>query len=389
MDIISKAFAISSPPTVRQEIEDDENDWQEWKIEKENETQKKKCDIPLNSLPNIQSLSYMSDGYKLNVTLWLSKIFSEELLYEDIIRNETSSDVSEILSSQPRMVQFVMAIDIVSVLNKEIDYTMELSSHTESDSLIWTQNIYEISLSGNKKLVYTNTFDAFPYNDKNYVVFSLDLKLIGNPNKYKLLSHIIDTYSVNGEHCRMVDTSNWSLIPTPEFNIVPDTTKIEMSPPEEKNIHVYINTNSDLKSEAVLGVNYTNEEGKKEVNMSFVDKNITIYPFTNNSATLKIAALEDKLEKPKEIPINIFANISFPQTITTRGDEIYYSNKTISMSEYSDLTLRLLPPLKFSFEEKFTEFWNIYGGLLSLIGGGFIAGISGIVIEKLRKKNNN
>jgi hypothetical protein len=118
MDIISTAFAISSPPTVRQEISDGENDWQEWKIKKENETQKKKCDIPLNSLPDIQSLSYMSDGDKLNVTLWLSKIFSEELLYEDILRNETSSNVSEISSSQPRMIKFVMAIDIVSVLNK-------------------------------------------------------------------------------------------------------------------------------------------------------------------------------------------------------------------------------------------------------------------------------
>jgi hypothetical protein len=395
MDIISTAFAISSPPTVRQEISDDENDWQEWKIKKENETQKKKCDIPLNSLPDIQSLSYMSDGDKLNVTLWLSKIFSEELLYEDILRNETSSNVSEISSSQPRMIKFVMAIDIVSVLNKEIDYTMELSSHTESDNLIWTQNIYEISLSGNKKLVYTKTFDAFPYNDKNFVVFSIDLKLIGNPDKYKLLSHIIDMYSVKGEDCRIVDTSNWSIIPTPEVNIVPAITKIEMRPPEEKNILVYINTNSDLKSEAVLGVNYTNDEkeekGEKEVNMTFVDKNITIYPFTNNSAMLNITALEDKLKEPKEIPINIFANISFPQTITNREGDIYYSNKTTSMLESSDLTLTILPPLTFNeqldnFRQSILPIGQLWALLTPIVLA--ISGFIGWLIGRSRKRKD-
>jgi hypothetical protein len=352
MDIISKAFSISSPPTVRQEIVDDENYWQEWKIKKENETQKKKFDIPLNSLPDIQSLSYMSDGDKLKVTVWLSKIFSEELLYEDILRNETSSDISEMSSSQPRMVQFVMAIDIVSVLNRGIDYTMELSSHTESDNLVWTQNVYEISAFGNKKLIYTKTFDAFPYNDKNFVVFTLDLKSIGNPDRYKLLSYIVDTYHINGEDYRIVDTSSWTLIPPPEFNIIPSTSNIVMRPPQEKNIIVNLNTNSDLESNATLGINYTSDdegEEEKEVNIKFLSNNITISPFTNNSAILNIITLNDEqLKERKEIPIKIRANISFPPSLTNRGGETYYNNKTISILEYSDLTLTILPPLPLS-----------------------------------------
>ena len=49
-------------------------------------------------LPDIQSLSYMSDGDKLNVTLWLSQTFSE-VLYEDILKNETFSDMSSEISS--------------------------------------------------------------------------------------------------------------------------------------------------------------------------------------------------------------------------------------------------------------------------------------------------
>ena len=188
-------------------------------------------EMPSNLLPDIQSLSYSSDGDKLNVTLWLTQIYSEAV-YEDILRNETFSDISEISSDSSsssqssnlsRSVQFVMAIDIVSVLDEGIDYTMELSSPTYDDPY-WTENIYEISASGNTKLVYNKTFDTFPFNDKNFVEFSIDLKLIGNPDKYKLLFYVVDKYPVNGEHCRIVDPSNWSLIPTPEFNIVPDTS---------------------------------------------------------------------------------------------------------------------------------------------------------------------
>ena len=61
-----------------------------------------------------------------------------------------------------------------------------------------------------------------------------------------------------------------------------------MRPPEEKNIIVNINTNSDLESKALLGVDYTNDEeeekGEKKVNIKFISDKITISPFTNNNA---------------------------------------------------------------------------------------------------------
>ena len=44
-----------------------------------------------------------------------------------------------------------MVIDILSVFDKGIDYTVELSSPTEPENRQWTQNVYEISAFGNKK----------------------------------------------------------------------------------------------------------------------------------------------------------------------------------------------------------------------------------------------
>ena len=403
-NIISKILAVSSFSIVRQEIIDDENDWKPWKIENEKNSESSekiksnKCnDLRPISLPDLQSLSYKSNGDKLNVTLWLTQTFSE-VLYENILKNETFSDISEgsfdsslSSSSLPRIVQFVMVIDIVSTLNRGIDYIVELSSPTETDNPVWTQNIYEISAFGNKKPLYNKTLNSFPYNDKNFVDLSINLKSIGNPDKYKLLFYIVDIYPVDGEYCRIIDTSNWTLIPFPDFDIFSSTSNIVMRPPEEKSIALNINTNSDLESKAVLGINYTNDDEDDEenkVNINFISNKTTISPFSNNSAVLKIIALEDKqLKVSKQIPIKIFANISFPQTITNRGGDTYYNNKTISMLEFSDLTLTLLPPLTFNEQlDNFTKSIQPIGqlwGVFTTIG----LGISGFItfLYKRRK----
>ncbi len=406
MNILSNVFAIPSPPTVRQVVKDEENHWQEWKIpdaknettnertDAKNETTNETCKrLPLNLLPDIQSVSYSSDGDKLNVTLWLTQIYSEAV-YEEILRNETFTNLTEIssdlssssqLSNLSRSVHFVMAIDVVSVLDEGIDYVMELSSPTYDDPY-WTEKINEMSASGTSKLVDSKTFDIFPFNDKNYVELSLDLKLIGNPDRYKLLFYIVDIYPVNGEQCRWVDTSNWSLIPTPKFNIVPESSSIEMRPSEEKEKHIpiKINTNSVLESNAIFGVNYTNdiiedvEKGKLHFN--FTDNNITITPFVNTTATLNITALGDVF--PKEIPLTIFANFSFPNKVTNREGDIYYSNESISIPESSSLDLRILPP--YSANEVATNIANSWSPLFTIIGIliGIAGGIYGIYTKR-------
>jgi hypothetical protein len=380
MNVLSKVFAISSPPTARQEITDgDDDDWQEWKIKNE-------CENPSKLLPDIRSLSYMSDGDKLNVTLWLSETFSEgKILSSDISSNSSSSSSSQ-SSNLPRKVRFVMDIDIVSVFNRGTDYFVEyigeISNATGSDKRVWTQNINEISEFGVKKPVSTKPLVPFPYMDKNYVEFSIDLKSIGNPDKYKLLAYIVDEYELNGEDCRKVDPSNWTFMPPPEFSIILTTSNIFMRPPEEKNITVNINTNSYLESNATLGIKYTNddkEEGEEEkkVDINFISKNITISPFTNNNAILKLIALEDeKLKVQKDIPIKIHANISFPPTITNRGGDTYYNNETISMREFSDLKLTLMPPL--TPEEYLKNFSNSWITPINVMWT-FLAGVGAIV----------
>lgn len=397
MNILSNVFAITSSPTVRQVVKDEENYWQEWKIpDAKNETTNETCKrLPSNLLPDIQSVSYSSDGDKLNVTLWLTQIYSEAF-YEDILRNETFTNITEISSdfssssqllNLSRSVHFIMAIDVVSVLDEGIDYVMELSSPTYDDPY-WTENINEMSANGTSKLVDSKTFDIFPFNDKNYVDLSLDLKLIGNPDKYKLLFYMVDIYPINGEQCRIVDTTNWSLIPAPEFNIVPESSSIEMRPSEEKEKHIPIKiyTNSILESNAILRANYSNDiiegEEKGKLHFNFTNNNITITPFVNTSATLIITALGEEFSDIN-IPMTIFANFSFPNEVTNREGDIYYSDESISIPESSSLDLRILPP--YSWSELINNNSSLWTPTISAFVG-IIGGFSAIVALLKRRE---
>jgi hypothetical protein len=167
---------------------------------------------------------------------------------------------------------------------------------------------------------------------------------------------------------------------------------------EVKDILININTNSALVSKAVLGVNYTDAsnntiKNKKEDGLivKFVPNNTTISPYLNNSVILHITTPSENdftNGAPRQIPIQILTNISFPQTITNRGGDTYYNNKTISMLESSDLTLTILPPLSFNEQlENFTKSIQPIGelwGVITTIG----LGLSGFMafLYKQRKK---
>jgi hypothetical protein len=48
------------------------------------------------------------------------------------------------------------------------------------------------------------------------------------------------------------------------------------------------------------------------------------------------------------------------------------------------LTINVLEPL--TPAEQFESFWKSFGGLIALIGGGFAAGSSALVFDRLKKK---
>jgi hypothetical protein len=88
-------FAVISPPFVRQEIIDDNNDWELWNGKSDSTIiimhNGKKIDIKKAQIitecqifddyliPDIESISYSSDGKRLNATMWLTSPFTSPL----------------------------------------------------------------------------------------------------------------------------------------------------------------------------------------------------------------------------------------------------------------------------------------------------------------------
>jgi hypothetical protein len=57
-----------------------------------------------------------------------------------------------------------------------------------------------------------------------------------------------------------------------------------------------------------------------------------------------------------------------------------------SMTVNTNLAVTTLKAL--TGEEKFSNFWNVYGDAINLVAGGLAAGFSAIVIDKLRRRMN-
>jgi hypothetical protein len=124
-----------------------------------------------------------------------------------------------------------MAIDIFSIFHEGVDYRIDLSGEqVNSTHTQWKQSLYEISPDGSSnKIISTKSFDKFPYQGKDFVNFIVDLKLISNPQKYRLLFYLADEFIKGGILCRMVDSTNWLPAPPPEFNIIVSPNSIFMT----------------------------------------------------------------------------------------------------------------------------------------------------------------
>ena len=142
---------------------------------------------------------------------------------------------------------FTMALDISSVHDSGTDYRLVLKRNvTNLSQFTWEKEFQEISAFNKYKLL-----EEYPYKDivsSNQIPFSLDLNSINFPETYKLIFFITNYYIYNHQLCRLIDTTNWILIPPPEFNTSFTPPSIQLRPGDEESIEVKINGNSNVES---------------------------------------------------------------------------------------------------------------------------------------------
>jgi hypothetical protein len=290
-----------------------------------------------------------------------------------------------------REITFTMAIDIDSVLDAGTDYRVIYSRVPYNIwTGYWTKQVREISAYDKIRVVeeYNNFAGFYNKQDSSHVLFSFDLSKVNSPERYKAAFYITDYFVKGHQFCTLIDTTNWVIIPPPEFTISANPNSLVLRPGEEQNIQLQVKGNTDLQSEAVLSVD--NNVSGNNLKASFFPSNRTsIPPSGTGTYSLNIKANDTAELRSYSFPIT--ANISFPKSITNRGGETFNNNESVSIIESSNLTLTVQRPYTTpEILSSFTEAWiTPLSGIWT-----FIAGVATVVaplflyLYRRRRKTN-
>lgn len=389
--IAISAFA-ESPPLVRQEIQDELYDVimiddQNSTITKLAESAVRGSNEKFDSL-DIDRVSYFSDGKVLNATIWL----------------RTPGLDHSFLPPENFLLNFGINVDVnpnPAIGVGGVDYHKEVANYLISDLPInntenkysWIEDTHEaISFGPHRYLKvleqsynYTRVF--YQQAEKAYGVYylplSLDLTAIASPAKYKVLFY---TLSSSGDQNRITDFTSWIDIPPPTFVMSTSPSTIELRPGDSKDIGVILKSAGGSVHRVA------------DYNMVENESGIQVMPELGklNRSAVGVEPLSFHVEVPQNIQtgeyaIPIMANISTGSAIPSEFMGVKRYNSSIPTESFvttvANLTIRILEP--FTLSERFKEVWDTYGGFISLVGGGFAAGFSALLFDRLKNRKQN
>jgi hypothetical protein len=335
---------------------------------------------PLDNSTDIWKITYLSDGKNLNATVWLGGNFSE---------NPASKGAKAVV--------YGMLVDIDSNPKtgfQGVDYQLEVQ--WMNSSKMWNMFLGEYPSVDNpvsknpadylKILDIQQNYTGFFADDnKPYVTLSLPLKDVAFPTKFKAMYYAIVIYDYSN---MIVDLGSWIDIPPPDVAISTLPNPVVIRQGEQEDIAVQLKSNGAFISNTVNFLpmeNYSKidiepkNSDQVEAGSALSNKGLTIF---------KIKASNDA--EIGEYTIPILANIStgavFPSqfvrlsnfsfTIPTKGNIVRVGNFTILVTE----------PL--TAQEEVKEFWNAYGGIVSLIGAGFGGAFASYVLDRVKNRKN-
>lgn len=380
-----------SPPFFRQEIIDPPNDWIVGKLPNNSITietpdgdgltlgaaqNNEQCSSNGFASPDIQGVSYFSDGKILNATIWLSSPFKEHNV------NGTLWSTSSFRELPWHQMGYTMSIDTLSVYDTgSTDYYAEIKWNYVNET--WSKLIYEGSKIGEKRIIdEVDGYKGFFDDGKRYFVFSLDLDKINYPDQYKIIFTAYDNFLNKGLFCYLYDSTNWVHIPPPEFAMMTKPTSTVLRPGEVKNIELQIKSESNLKSNV-----YLSSDEPDGIEVTFEPNYLFVPPKGIATSLVKVEALEGVEDSPYTLPIQ--AKIYFITEGVIRGGQRIVGNPQIgSIPENSNLAIEILKPLSAQehlnnfFTGWFTPITAMYQTASAIIGGLIVW-----IIANKRKKN--
>jgi len=284
---------------------------------------------------------------------------------------------------------FTMAIDLNSVYDAGTDYRILYSRIPYG---VWTGNWTSLTqeVSAYDKLGYigapinSSLFgNRMPYR----IPFSFNLEAANSPQQYNIVFYITDHYVLGHHLCRLVDTTNWVIVPPPKFTMSTSPGSVILRPGQQNNIVVEIKGNTNLQSEATLSM----DNNRNDLSTRFIPDRMSIPSSSSGTSTLHIGVFDNTtVTTPTPVILPIKVNITFPNTITNRGGDTFTNNKSITLPESSNFTLTIMP--HYTSNEQLNSFVNSW---ITPVSGmwTFLAGIGAVIapliIQLYRKRRKD
>ena len=347
-------------------------------------------DVPTENQSDLRSNSPIYEGSEIKISYPIDWV-KEETKNKDITTIIFRSPFEDKRLEKPSWheITFTMAIDIDSVHDAGTDYRIIFSRIPHNIwTGNWTRQVQEVSAYDNTRILEEYNHTSFiDKSDPSHILFSFDLSKANSPKQYKAVFYATNYFVKDHLFCTLVDTTNWVIIPPPDFRMVADPSSLSLRPGEERNVRLELNGDTNLESEAIITPPNSYAE---DIDVTVSPIKTSISPSASGSSTLHIKVLDGAVVKPYTFPVS--ANISFPTSITNRGGETFSNNRSVSITETSNVTLTVLPP--YTFQEQlanFTKDWiTPVSGLWT-----FLAGVGVVVApwfvdlyRKKRKRNS-
>jgi hypothetical protein len=213
-------------------------------------------------------------------------------------------------------------------------------------------------------------------------LLSLDLDTITLEDKYEVLSYAEVIYGKPYSHMT-IDLTGWTGIQsTPSYYIYTSEDPLFVRKGSQKEIGLQLRTTSGL----IANVTEFSPSQNPNVVVTFNPENQDKTYGSENLAHFDIKVSDNALIGEYTIPIiaNISEKLVQPSTLfKLKNTDLLLPTLGYKIAS-ANLTVKVLD--RESIPEQFKNFWDVFGDPISLIGGGFAAGFSALVFDRINKK---
>ncbi len=280
-----------------------------------------------------------------------------------------------------------MAINVEPVYSTGSSY--HLGTMWTSYGKNWTRQLVETAntqqgtgLYGSVKSINVtkNVTDVFK---ADHVSFSLDLHELNYPSKYELFFSTNAVFVKDRHLCSLRDTSNWALVPPPQFNITTSPNSVELRPEENgKNIELQIKSDSIEPSNASLLLTIPT----KDIVATWLGPNKTSIPRSGEATThLSLKASDTAAQQQYTLPIEATMSFASRDTNSLTGQVISNTLPT-NVKANSHLTVVVLPKL-----DKYLKFLNSLTVWISPLSSiwAFLAAVGVVLVPFILRMYKN